>query len=203
MVSAQLQCQECTGSCSNPTTQTCNTGDVCFSSTSRVTTDSNVFEFPIRGCIPSTVCNDLNALDSTENFSFGTGFTRITTAASCCNTNGCNSNAIAAPTDTTETDLSCFTCNSTTDEVCLSNVTCVGIEDRCFDGTVALPTGVSLTNNMLARGCASRNVCPSLQGLSGFGNFSCCEDCLCNEALDLKLNLHFLIILSVVGIFMH
>ncbi|XP_062377755.1 phospholipase A2 inhibitor and Ly6/PLAUR domain-containing protein-like [Sardina pilchardus] len=202
-VSAQLQCQACTGICSNPITQTCNTGEVCFSSTSRVTTDSNAIEFPFRGCIQPAACNDLNALNSTQTFSFGTGFSRITASATCCDTNGCNSNPLAAPTDTTETDLSCFTCNSTTDQVCLSSVTCVGIEDRCFNGTVDFPTGGSITNTILGRGCASRNVCPTLQSLGSFGNFSCCENCLCNEALDLKLNLRFLIILSVVGIFMH
>ncbi|XP_048122138.1 urokinase plasminogen activator surface receptor-like [Alosa alosa] len=202
-VSAQLQCQVCLLDCTTPLTQPCSTGEICFTSTSQVTTDSNApSTIPIRGCIPQTVCNDLDALTSTQTFSFGLGLTRVTTAASCCNTAGCNSNQPPAPMNTTKTDLSCFTCNSTTDQVCLSNVTCVGIEDRCFNGSVTFPNGFPLTNSNLIRGCASRNVCPALQGLGSFGNFSCCEECLCNEASDLKLNLSFLI-LSLVGIFMH
>ncbi|XP_066518709.1 phospholipase A2 inhibitor and Ly6/PLAUR domain-containing protein-like [Hoplias malabaricus] len=186
-----LQCKSCTngfGQCPNTFTTTCGTGEICSSERFNVGSSGGGKALVARGCFSSNTCNSLNATGSSITLAADLVTSSLFLYLTCCNSDNCNNNQIPEP-DNTANGLKCFACNSDTDTVCNTTVSCVGSENRCSNGTLVGIPGIPLFGNINAKGCLSKNLCDIG---STFGNVTCCTGNLCNGSeawhrLDLSI----------------
>ncbi|XP_060708504.1 G8 domain-containing protein DDB_G0286311-like isoform X2 [Hemiscyllium ocellatum] len=73
-----------------------------------------------------------------EDVSLNTGRVHISRSSRLCDSDRCNNQTVAEPVNTTLNGLQCFGCYSPSMASCLANlqkVECVGLENRCVNGT--------------------------------------------------------------------
>ncbi|XP_034035304.1 sperm acrosome membrane-associated protein 4-like isoform X2 [Thalassophryne amazonica] len=157
-----LQCSTCSGSCTNPVLLNCTNGE--------------------------QMCGTAS-VSGPQRTSLHVGVASVRISAECCNSDNCNNKTLAvpiAPANVTNS-LKCFTCDPITSQ-CNITTQCEGVEDRCFNTTVSLPS-VGVNRNI--SGCASSNLCTTSAAMSFLqlltsGNItsgpSCCTGNLCNSA---------------------
>ncbi|XP_034035300.1 uncharacterized protein LOC117518309 [Thalassophryne amazonica] len=183
-----LQCSTCSGSCTNPVLlncangeQMCGTASVSANLTSLAVGTQQFF----RGCAGSNLCTSAGPL--TASLHVGVASVRI--SAECCNTDNCNNKTLPVPIAPANVanSLKCFTCDPITSQ-CNITIQCEGVEDRCFNTKVSLP---SFGVNGTISGCASSNLCSNfasavMQFVPNIGNITsgptCCTGNLCNSA---------------------
>ncbi|XP_043541396.1 urokinase plasminogen activator surface receptor-like isoform X2 [Chiloscyllium plagiosum] len=98
-----------------------------------------------------------------------------------------SSHTIIEPANTTLNGLQCFGCFSPSMASCLANrqtVKCVGLENRCVNGTGQQRLLSDIGPDVVFKGCASANQCGGRMDLQTLGlllsDLSCCEGSLCN-----------------------
>ncbi|XP_072539340.1 uncharacterized protein [Salminus brasiliensis] len=195
-----LQCQNCQrglGQCSVTTSAQCQTGSACAAArisldTSLLAGNTSVF----RTCLDKNACTLLNATASGVTFSAELGVINLFAFFSCCETDNCNNNNIPEP-DTIPNGLKCATCNSLTDTVCNTTLSCVGNQNRCANGTVsAVPIFGPITSRIV-KGCVSKSFCDATQ----FAKISCCTGNMCNGSdawLRLDLGLFLMVLMTTI-----
>ncbi|XP_060708501.1 ly6/PLAUR domain-containing protein 3-like isoform X1 [Hemiscyllium ocellatum] len=122
-----------------------------------------------------------------EDVSLNTGRVHISRSSRLCDSDRCNNQTVAEPVNTTLNGLQCFGCYSPSMASCLANlqkVECVGLENRCVNGTSEQILLSDIGDDVVFKGCASANQCGAWMELRMFGLFlsdlSCCEGSLCN-----------------------
>ncbi|XP_034035303.1 protein RoBo-1-like isoform X1 [Thalassophryne amazonica] len=183
-----LQCSTCSGSCTNPVLLNCTNGEqMCgtASVSANISSSAVVSQYVIRGCAVHDLCPSAGP----QRTSLHVGVASVRISAECCNSDNCNNKTLAvpiAPANVTNS-LKCFTCDPITSQ-CNITTQCEGVEDRCFNTTVSLPS-VGVNRNI--SGCASSNLCTTSAAMSFLqlltsGNItsgpSCCTGNLCNSA---------------------
>nr|XP_046272440.1 protein RoBo-1-like [Scatophagus argus] len=154
-----LRCHVCTDDrCTNSTSVTCPaTSTVCRTVTSVRTTGLTATLTVNKNC--STLLSCLTPLSIETEWSVNRGFEKEGHTQICCVTDNCNRQTLAIPNLLTN-GKQCPACSSLADSqarTCNATLSCVGVEDTCFNGT----TTVNSTE-ALQLGCMSNNLC-SLQ----------------------------------------
>ncbi|XP_043541393.1 urokinase plasminogen activator surface receptor-like isoform X1 [Chiloscyllium plagiosum] len=122
-----------------------------------------------------------------EDVSLSTGRVFISRSSRLCGSDRCNDQTVAEPANTTLNGLQCFGCFSPSMASCLANrqtVKCVGLENRCVNGTGQQRLLSDIGPDVVFKGCASANQCGGRMDLQTLGlllsDLSCCEGSLCN-----------------------
>ncbi|XP_024278839.1 uncharacterized protein LOC112252113 [Oncorhynchus tshawytscha] len=89
------------------------------------------------------------------------GFLHIASNQLFCNIDGCNKQTLQSAPNLAN-GRQCPSCSSFRDTMCNSTVTCLGVEDQCFSGSVT--PGINSTTVNL-KGCTTSNVCISIYQL--------------------------------------
>ncbi|KAF5903197.1 urokinase plasminogen activator surface receptor-like isoform X1, partial [Clarias magur] len=133
---SMLQCLTCkseSDQCNDTHTQQCEPDKLCFST--RYKMYSSVIHMSEAGvkhaCIERDQCDHLEIAGSDVLFSANVGVAHGSVFFSCCETDNCNNFTLPEP-DTRPNGLKCFTCNSTSDLLCNSVISCVGNQDQCL-----------------------------------------------------------------------
>ncbi|XP_021421014.2 uncharacterized protein LOC110491675 [Oncorhynchus mykiss] len=90
------------------------------------------------------------------------GFLHIVSNQLFCNIDGCNKQTLQPAPNVLANGRQCPSCSSFRDTMCNSTVTCLGVEDQCFSGSVT--PGINSTTVNL-KGCTTSNVCISINQL--------------------------------------
>ncbi|XP_029933875.1 uncharacterized protein LOC115377920 isoform X3 [Myripristis murdjan] len=145
-------------------------------------------------CVSTSKC-----IVGTANYSIHLGSMRVVAAVECCDADFCNSATPAIPAEPKNNSLQCYSCDSFT---CRNKMQCVGMEDRCFNGTAY--TWITRAHTF---GCASSNLCEGFSELDsmiipGF-NFTdgptCCEGNFCNSVSTTRLSV-FPLLLGLISL---
>ncbi|XP_070689075.1 uncharacterized protein [Pempheris klunzingeri] len=142
-------------------------------------------------CAVSSVC----ALHG-QTLSYRTGFALLAVSFHCCNTDGCNEvfhHSKMQDANTNENGLQCFGCSDPLHNVCNMTIKCLGVQDRCINGTVV--DGRAEGSTHLFTGCASASLCEAHQLQAAYvhdvnfaSTLQCCGTSFCNSAWTAKLS---------------
>ncbi|XP_030289856.1 phospholipase A2 inhibitor and Ly6/PLAUR domain-containing protein-like [Sparus aurata] len=124
-----LVCQTCTNTqCSSQAPVTCTSETMCI--TANIQANSSGVTVPqiVKGCASSSLCPATGSL----TFSVNLGASSAVSSAECCNTDNCNTATLPAPATPTDNTLQC---NSCTNQLCNTPVTCRGDENQCFQAS--------------------------------------------------------------------
>ncbi|XP_071377123.1 uncharacterized protein [Centroberyx affinis] len=154
-----LRCHRCVDQvCSNTTSVDCPaTSTACRTATSVMQTGSTFSVSVVKSC--STLLTCTTPLSMEAELSVNRGFSREAHTQICCATDNCNFQTLAVPIITVNGKL-CPSCNSSADSLarnCTALLSCVGVENSCFNGTT--PSGSTQASLL---GCMSRNLCTDL-----------------------------------------
>ncbi|XP_042073645.1 integumentary mucin C.1-like, partial [Haplochromis burtoni] len=149
-----LQCQTCTDqTCSSTVPITCSSGKMCVTATILATSSGNTTTEIYKACASSSLCPAMGS----QTFSVDLGVQSALASATCCNTDNCNSQTLAAPTPQSSNGQLCNICSN---PLCNTPIQCQGVEDQCFQSTMN-----DGTKTFPAYGCASTNLCAAASGL--------------------------------------
>ncbi|XP_029905661.1 urokinase plasminogen activator surface receptor-like [Myripristis murdjan] len=168
--------------------------ELCTTAAFKINLSGNSTQYIMKTCLPAVMCDA-----STDPLSLNLGFGRVVGSVKCCNKDLCNSQTLPTPADPESNGLQCYSCDSS---ACRNKVQCVGVENRCFNGTV---NAGPITAHTF--GCASSNLCEGFSELDsmiipGF-NFTdgptCCEGNFCNSVSTTRLSV-FPLLLGLISL---
>ncbi|XP_062279699.1 uncharacterized protein LOC133984406 [Scomber scombrus] len=178
-----LQCWQGLGD-ETLTLRPCASTQLCATIVEQVIRNGNLINTTRWSCLPSSDFSEGN-----HTFSLNVGFRAMSTSLHVCNTDGCNKQAIPYP-DIQKNNLQCLTCDDRSSPVCNKTVQCVGVQDRCINGTME-DRGNTAFNTL---GCVSSNLCEDVSKLEFFLSAKflqppkCCEGSICSSAWSVRLN---------------
>ncbi|KAM9345974.1 uncharacterized protein ABDE67_012575 [Symphorus nematophorus] len=151
-----LRCHVCANeTCSNSTSVLCPiTSLVCKTITSVRLSGSSIRETVHKNC--SSLLSCVSPLSIETEWSVNRGFKKEAHTQLCCSTDNCNFQTLAVP-NLLMNGKQCPACASSADSeagTCNATLSCVGVEDSCFNGTTT-----SNSTEALQLGCMSRNLC--------------------------------------------
>ncbi|XP_053492979.1 uncharacterized protein LOC128615148 [Ictalurus furcatus] len=183
---SMLQCLKCyseSGQCNTTISEECEPEHICGSLT------YSLFEpgLNVNTTVQKLECirrnnNDLLNTTATEVlfYSANVGLLYGSVLLSSCEFDNCN--RIVGQFNSTPNGLKCLTCDSYSDEVCNSILSCVGYQDHCLS-VIRTHFNINIFpwRNKNIFGCASKTVCDRVTKTSIFGEAQCCIDNLCNR----------------------
>ncbi|XP_055077751.1 integumentary mucin C.1-like [Periophthalmus magnuspinnatus] len=180
-----INCRVCSNAdCSSLQSTSCETNEICISANLEVTSGNSTTTRIYKGCVDPNLCSGT----TTKQFSVNIGTGNVLGRAECCTTNNCNAADAAAPTNPGVGNLTCNTCDPSTN-VCETPLMCNSLQTSCIQITVT-PSGSNSSTSAL--GCSSSDLCNSNLTtlsplLSRFGTLNtaptCCEANNCNVPL--------------------
>ncbi|XP_062872164.1 urokinase plasminogen activator surface receptor-like [Trichomycterus rosablanca] len=145
----------------------------------------------MKTCGSSGLCTN-----NSMSYSINYGLVKVATVVKCCTTDLCNTDS---PADQSANGKTCYTCESND---CLKTLNCEGSEDRCITATVEQGG-----NKVSVKGCASKNICDAVSGISQQGiaisKLTCCEGNMCNGAETFTLSFLILLVPLLSSILLH
>ncbi|XP_062280846.1 uncharacterized protein LOC133985264 [Scomber scombrus] len=191
-----LQCWQISGNVTE--LHPCKSTELCATSAQQVfdltpNKDWRSIQFLSRLCLPSSHLSEGN-----HTVSLNVGVLNVTTSVHVCNTDGCNSEDIPYLGVQEKNSLKCFTCDDPFSPVCNKTVECVGVQDRCINGTAVDGRNKNATLHIF--GCVSANICEDTRRLEFFMKIKFlrkpkyCERNLCNSAWSVKLSVMSLLL---------
>ncbi|XP_048023141.1 phospholipase A2 inhibitor and Ly6/PLAUR domain-containing protein-like [Megalobrama amblycephala] len=159
-----LSCYECkglNGSCADQKVQTCHSGySRCMSSTGVTKFGDTNIKVKTKDCAFACQSGSMNL-----------GYIKTTT--SCCDTDECNLQDAADPSNIPN-GRTCYYCDI---QSCSNKLICTGDEDLCVQITSTIGG-----QSTVLKGCASKSLCDGIEYDLGVASISCCEGNLCNSA---------------------
>uniref|UniRef100_A0A667YKP7 UPAR/Ly6 domain-containing protein n=1 Tax=Myripristis murdjan TaxID=586833 RepID=A0A667YKP7_9TELE len=132
----------------------------------------------MKTCLPAVMCDA-----STDPLSLNLGFGRVVGSVKCCNKDLCNSQTLPTPADPESNGLQCYSCDSS---ACRNKVQCVGVENRCFNGTDCV-------------NCFSELDSMIIPGFNFTDGPTCCEGNFCNSVSTTRLSV-FPLLLGLISL---
>ncbi|XP_053355656.1 urokinase plasminogen activator surface receptor-like [Clarias gariepinus] len=176
---SMLQCLKCkseSAQCIDNEIQQCKPDELCVSAIYRIIfSEMNKNETGIkRECIERNKCDDFDRVGTDKFYSANVGGLHGSVYFSCCESDNCNNFTFPEP-DTRPNGLKCLTCNSTSDSLCNSTISCVGNQDQCLTiKDLFFPLGMKHT-----MGCISKSSCDIFT--KNLDKVQCCSENLCNK----------------------
>ncbi|KAF4079351.1 hypothetical protein AMELA_G00192210 [Ameiurus melas] len=183
---SMLQCLKCyseSGQCNTTISEECEPEHICGSMTYSLFDPGHNVNNTVQKleCIRRSNDDLLNTVATDVLFySANVGILYGSMLLFSCEFDNCN--RIVGLYNSTPNGLKCLTCDSYSDEVCNSILSCVGYQDHCLS---VIRTNISISmwpwGNKNIFGCASKTVCDRAPKTSIFGEVHCCLDDLCNR----------------------
>ncbi|XP_062279685.1 uncharacterized protein LOC133984398 [Scomber scombrus] len=137
-------------------------------------------------------------MEGKHTFSLNLGFEAMAASVQACDTVGCNNKTIPYPGVQQKNGMKCYVCNNRYSPMCNKTVECMGMQDRCINGTAEDEEKKNAT--IYTRGCVSANLCEDVRRLEFFMDVKflrkpkCCGKNLCNSAWSVRLNVMSLLL---------